>query len=264
MSEEESGYLWSGLMSCTSCLIRTLFRGALTTALIASVVFALNYVAQLGASALQEHKDLLALIYWRDPKKSGATLAAIIVALLLFASFPVVSLLSYAGLTLLLLTIGFRCFKLGQSMMQKGDSSNPFQEYLNKDLTCSKECAYKKVDQIIEKGTPLVDHARRLFLVENIQDSLKLALLLWAFTYVGSWFSGTCLLIMFVLGVFSIPKFYEVYKEPIDKNLEVVKAKVDEVTKKVHDKVPFLKEASKPASTTVTLAPSEEEHPKTN
>ncbi|KHN83848.1 Reticulon-1 [Toxocara canis] len=69
-------------------------------------------------------------------------------------------------------------------------------------------------------------------------------LLLWALTYVGSWFSGLCILLLVVLGIFSIPKFYETYQEPIDRNLGVAKEQVNNITNTMHEKLPFLKKVT--------------------
>lgn len=37
---------------------------------------------------------------------------------------------------------------------------------------------------------------RRLFLVEDLVDTLKFALLLWVLTYLGSWFNGITLAVI--------------------------------------------------------------------
>jgi len=37
---------------------------------------------------------------------------------------------------------------------------------------------------------------RRLFLVEDIIDSIKFGVILWVFTYVGAWFNGMTLVIL--------------------------------------------------------------------
>lgn len=58
---------------------------------------------------------------------------------------------------------------------------------------------------------------------------MQFGLLLWTLTYIGAWFSGLALVIIFVLGVFSVPKFYEVYKEPIDQYLGLARENVENV-----------------------------------
>ncbi|PIO56596.1 hypothetical protein TELCIR_22004, partial [Teladorsagia circumcincta] len=69
------------------------------------------------------------------------------------------------------------------------------------------------------------------------------ALILWALTYIGCWFSGFAIVILAVLGAFSIPKIYEMYQDPIDKNLAMVSENISKVSKMAEDKLPFLKKA---------------------
>uniref|UniRef100_A0A803Y4K0 Reticulon n=1 Tax=Meleagris gallopavo TaxID=9103 RepID=A0A803Y4K0_MELGA len=58
-----------------------------------------------------------------------------------------------------------------------------------------------------------VNHALRLllrlFLVEDLVDSLKLAVAMWLMTYVGAVFNGITLLILAELLAFTLPPVYE-------------------------------------------------------
>ena len=53
---------------------------------------------------------------------------------------------------------------------------------------------------------------RRLFLVENMLDSVKFGLSLWVLTYIGSWFNAMTLVMMVWVGIFTIPKVRFVLK----------------------------------------------------
>jgi len=46
---------------------------------------------------------------------------------------------------------------------------------------------------------------RRLFLVEDIIDSIKFGVILWVFTYVGAWFNGMTLVILGKLRITPAP-----------------------------------------------------------
>lgn len=70
---------------------------------------------------------VLDLLYWRDPKKSGAVLGVTVLALLVFAKFSLVAVLSYLGLAILGGTLGFRLYKLVEAQIKKTDGGNPFQ-----------------------------------------------------------------------------------------------------------------------------------------
>jgi hypothetical protein len=184
---------------------------------------------------------VLDLIYWRDPRKSAVVLLATLALLICLATFSLLTVVAYAGLTLLAITLSFRVYKTVLGQIQKTEASNPFQPYLEKDLSLPQERVHQQVDVLLEHAQQVVRQLRRLFLVEDIVDTVKFGLLLWALTYVGACFSGLTLVILALLGIFTIPKFYEVYKEPIDKNLAIVQGHLKKANDIVHEKLPFLK-----------------------
>uniref|UniRef100_A0A7E5A221 Reticulon-like protein n=1 Tax=Panagrellus redivivus TaxID=6233 RepID=A0A7E5A221_PANRE len=183
---------------------------------------------------------VLDVVYWRDPKKSGAILGAILVGLLLISKFSLLSLLAYLSLAALVGTIGYRVYNLVLARLNKSDGANPFTPYLAQELEVPQEKVHAQVDVLLENGKAAADKLKRLFLVEKVCESVKFGLLLWTLTYIGAWFSGLGLVTLFVIGVFSIPKVYEIYKEPIDANLAVVKEHLDKVQAIIAEKAPFL------------------------
>merc|ERR1712228_749018 len=50
---------------------------------------------------------------------------------------------------------------------------------------------------------------RRLFLVEDMVDTIKFGLSLWLLTYIGSWFNMLTLLILAWIILFASPKLYQ-------------------------------------------------------
>ncbi|KAA0201841.1 hypothetical protein HAZT_HAZT000278 [Hyalella azteca] len=66
------------------------------------------------------------LIYWRDPKKSGAVLASLLVLLLSLAFFSVISVFSYTALMVLFAAISFRIYKNIKQAVQKTQDGHPF------------------------------------------------------------------------------------------------------------------------------------------
>jgi len=185
---------------------------------------------------------VLDIIYWRDPKKSGIVLAGIFVTLFLLAKFSLISLVSYSALGVLIGTLGFRVFKLAEAKFKKTDDKNPFQPMLEKELEVPQEKIHAQVDVLVENARSIALQLRRLFFVENILDSVKFFFLLYSLTYIGAWFSGCTLIILFVIGVFTIPKVYEMNKEPIDNYLNLAKDNVDKLHQTVGEKLPFMKQ----------------------
>ncbi|KAL2750793.1 reticulon-1-A isoform X3 [Vespula maculifrons] len=185
--------------------------------------------------------EVATLIYWRDPKKSGAVFGATLGLLLSLAYFSLISVLAYLSLLILIATVAFRIYKSVLQAIQKTSDGHPFKYVLDLDLTLPTEKTHELADIAVAHINATISELRRLFLVEDIVDSLKFGVLLWCFTYIGSWFNGMTLMIIGVVALFTLPKVYETNKTQIDENLALVKGKVDEFTAKIKAAIPLVK-----------------------
>jgi len=190
-----------------------------------------------GLSQLNAH--VIELVYWRDSRKSGIVLGSVLAILLSLSVVSVVSVISYASLSVLAITLSFRLYKNILQAVQKTTDGHPFKEYLEVDVTLPSEKIHEIADLSAARLNTGLLELRRLFLVEDLVDSFKFGLALWALTYVGSWFNGITLVILAVVGLFSLPKVYETHQEKIDQNLEVARVKVNEVIEKVQAVLPI-------------------------
>lgn len=66
------------------------------------------------------------LIYWRDPKKTGAVFGGILIILLSLAYFSLISVFAYLSLIALLGTLSFRIYKNVLQAVQKTADGHPF------------------------------------------------------------------------------------------------------------------------------------------
>ncbi|XP_040184995.1 reticulon-3-like [Rana temporaria] len=178
------------------------------------------------------------LLYWRDVKKSGMVFGAIMVLLLSLAAFSIISVVSYLILSLLTVTIGFRIYKSVMQAVQKSDEGHPFKALLDQDITLSSDSFQKRVSSSLVHVNRALKYIVRLFLVEDLIDSLKLALFMWLMTYVGAVFNGITLLILGVLVAFIAPVVYEKYKVQIDHYVSLVHNQVKAITEKIQAKLP--------------------------
>lgn len=67
---------------------------------------------------------------------------------------------------------------------------------LSRDITLPKEKVHEIVDNVLIHINACIAELRRLFLVENLIDSIKYGVVLWILTYVGAWFNGLTLVII--------------------------------------------------------------------
>ncbi|XP_068587927.1 reticulon-4-like isoform X4 [Cebidichthys violaceus] len=181
------------------------------------------------------------LLYWRDVKTTGVVFGAALLLLLSLTLCSIVSVSSYIGLALLSVTICFRIYKGILQAIQKSDEGHPFKQYLDQEVALSEDVVHKYSDLALAKLNKTICELRRLFLVEDLIDSIKFAGLMWILTYVGSLFNGLTILILALIGLFSCPIVYEKHQAQIDHYVALVNNQVKDVVGKVQAKVPGMK-----------------------
>ncbi|XP_046410333.1 reticulon-1-A isoform X4 [Neodiprion fabricii] len=184
-----------------------------------------------------------ALIYWRDPKKSGIVFGVTLGVLLSLAYFSLISVLAYLSLITLTGTVAFRVYKTVLQAVQKTSDGHPFKDVLDVDLNVPAEKVHDIADVAVAHANAAIAELRRLFLVEDLVDSLKFGVLLWCLTYLGAWFNGMTLIIIGVVALFTLPKVYETNKTQIDQNVELVRGKINDLTSKVKAAIPIGKKS---------------------
>ncbi|XP_059841943.1 reticulon-4-like isoform X6 [Hypanus sabinus] len=199
-------------------------------------------VAVIADISLKLDKNsVVDLIYWRDIKKTGLVFGASLFLLLSMTIFSIVSVIAYLGLAVLSVTISFRIYKGILQAVQKSDDGHPFKACLEKDVAVSDELVHKYSDIGLGHVNYVITELRRLFLVQDLVDSLKFTVLMWLLTYVGALFNGLTLLIIALVAVFSIPVVYERHQAQIDHYIGIASKQIKDVTAKIQAKVPGLK-----------------------
>ncbi|XP_074087317.1 reticulon-3 isoform X2 [Macrotis lagotis] len=192
----------------------------------------------LGGASCASSCAVHDLIFWRDVKKTGLVFGTTLIMLLSLAAFSVISVASYLILALLSITISFRVYRSVIQAVQKSEEGHPFKAYLDVDIALSSEAFHNYVNAAMVHVNKALKLIIRLFLVEDLVDSLKLAVLMWLMTYVGAVFNGITLLILGELLVFSVPIVYEKYKTQIDHYVGIARDQTKAVVAKIQAKLP--------------------------
>jgi len=182
---------------------------------------------------------VLDLIYWLDVKKTGAVFGSALILLLSLALFSVLSVVAYLSLIILTITVTFRLYKNVMAAVQKTGEGHPFKQYLEMDISLPDDKIHRCAEELVKSLSRGIAELRRLFLVEDMVDSLKFGLLLWVLTYIGAWFNGMTLIIIAMVGIFTLPKVYKVYQVQIDQNIELARTKIHALIKQVQEKLPL-------------------------
>ncbi|KAM3605563.1 uncharacterized protein V6R79_000853 [Siganus canaliculatus] len=186
-------------------------------------------------------KAVVELLYWRDVKTTGVVFGASLLLLLSLMACSIVSVCSYIGLALLSVTICFRIYKGILQAVQKSDEGHPFKQYLDQEVALSEDVVHKYSDMVLARLNKSISDLRRVFLVEDLVDSIKFAVLMWILTYVGALFNGLTLLILGLIGAFSFPIVYEKHQVQIDHYVALVNNQVKDIVGKIQAKVPGMK-----------------------
>ncbi|XP_052054087.1 reticulon-4 isoform X5 [Apodemus sylvaticus] len=181
------------------------------------------------------------LLYWRDIKKTGVVFGASLFLLLSLTVFSIVSVTAYIALALLSVTISFRIYKGVIQAIQKSDEGHPFRAYLESEVAVSEELVQKYSNSALGHVNSTIKELRRLFLVDDLVDSLKFAVLMWVCTYIGALFNGLTLLILALISLFSIPVIYERHQVQIDHYLGLANKSIKDAVSKIQAKIPGLK-----------------------
>ncbi|XP_068945146.1 reticulon-2 isoform X2 [Petaurus breviceps papuanus] len=187
---------------------------------------------------LEIHVLVAELLYWRDTRTSGVVFTGIMVSLLCLLHFSIVSVASHLALAVLAITISLRVYHKALQAVHRGDGANPFQAYLDVDLSLSREQTAHYTEQITAHVVSGVTLLRHLFLVEDLVDSLKLALLFYILTFVGAVFNGLTLLILGVISAFTFPLLYRQHQAQIDQYVGLVNSQLSYIKAKIYSKIP--------------------------
>ncbi|XP_030051711.1 reticulon-4 isoform X2 [Microcaecilia unicolor] len=198
-------------------------------------------LAASSLSAALNKASVVDLLYWRDIKKTGVVFGASLFLLLSLTVFSIVSVSAYIALALLSVSISFRIYKGVLQAVQKSDEGHPFRAYLDSNIGISEELVQKYSNVVQGHVNCTAKELRRLFLVEDLVDSLKFAVLMWIMTYVGALFNGLTLMILALISLFSIPVIYERHQAQIDHYLELVNKNIKNGIAKIQAKIPGLK-----------------------
>ncbi|CAM9319183.1 unnamed protein product, partial [Lampetra planeri] len=203
------------------------------------------HLAEHVLTAVLTHLSVKDLIHWRDPKKSGVVFGVSMLLLLSLAAFSVISVVSYLLLALLCVTITFRIYKSVVQAVQKSNDGHPFKALIDKDVSIPPENFRKHVDVSLTYINRALKQMSRLFLVEDLVDSLKLAVVMWLLTYVGAVFNGITILILADILLFAVPPIYEKNKTQIDQYIDIARTQINSTMAKLQEKLPGAMKRSK-------------------
>lgn len=117
---------------------------------------------------------LPSILYWEDPLQSGAVFGTVLVVLLSLASYSLITVVSYTCLTLLMVVFSVKAYSYVMVMMKKAEpGSDPLAKVAAVPVTIPTETISEMSPCVAGSLNKFTTELRRLFLVENMVDTLK-------------------------------------------------------------------------------------------
>ncbi|KAH8250288.1 hypothetical protein KR026_010216 [Drosophila bipectinata] len=161
------------------------------------------------------------LVLWRNYRESIVVFTGILVILLDVMAHSIISVVSMAGITVLLASIGFRCVGILMRSWRKDVGQNqPYRMYWQPNLNIPREEVMRLAGIGVDRFNATINHLLELFLVENWERSLKFLAVMCGLNLLGDCFNGLTLLIFGHVLLFTLPKLYEWYKPNIDNQIK--------------------------------------------
>jgi len=184
------------------------------------------------------NEKVINLIYWKCWKKTAVVFGSKLFLLLSLTQFTLLSVVTFFSMALLTVALLYRIGMTVMGAIQKAGTENPFKKFLDKDIDISEDKAQEFAKCLVGHINKSSGNLRRLFLVEDIVDSVKFGVFLWVLSHVGCWFNALTLLIMFVVFVFSVPKLYEDHQDLVDKYAKMACSHAKDALAQVKEKLP--------------------------
>jgi len=182
---------------------------------------------------------LPSILYWEDPVTTGGLFGSVLVVLLSLTSYSLITVVSYSCLTALLAVLGVKLYSYVMVMMKKAEpGSDPLAMIAAMPVTVPTETITNMSPCVAGSLNKFTTELRRLFLVEDMVDTIKFGLSLWLLTYIGSWFNMLTLLILAWIILFASPKLYQQNQAQVDEILGQVMTQIEEVKGKVLALIP--------------------------
>jgi len=182
---------------------------------------------------------LPSILYWEDPVTTGGLFGSVLIVLLSLTSYSLITVVSYSCLTALLAVLGVKLYSYVMVMMKKAEpGSDPLAMIAAMPVTVPTETITNMSPCVAGSLNKFTTELRRLFLVEDMVDTIKFGLSLWLLTYIGSWFNMLTLLILAWITLFVSPKLYQQNKSQVDEILAQVMTQLEEIKGKVLALIP--------------------------
>jgi hypothetical protein len=93
------------------------------------------------------------------------------------------------------------------------------------------------IDYVVISVSSILMAFKQLIFLKDLKSSLKFYGLLWLLVPIGIWFSNMCLTLICTVGFFTLPKFYQKYKDPVDEFTIFAERRLSQVFNRLQEQI---------------------------
>merc|ERR1712179_403529 len=140
--------------------------------------------------------------YWTNPMHTAAVFVPVLAAMLAISVYSLITVISSTCLLVLLAVSASKTYThlmIKLSKLPDSPSSDPLHKLYSLDMKISAEHVESIISSSIEGINSVLENLRSLFLFENVLDSIKFGVILYAVTFIGCMFNLlTCLILSWI------------------------------------------------------------------
>lgn len=178
------------------------------------------------------------LLYWDNPRDSGIACGSVLVCLLAVRYISLISVIGNLSLALVTATMSFRIYKSVLAAVNKTQEGHPFKQFLDIDVALPADKVAEITDALFNKLNSILAKLKSVLLVENVLESLKFAVAMYAMTYIGALMNGLTIVTLAWVGYFSLPRVYRDNQKQIDEAINPLKSKLADLQAKLQSALP--------------------------
>ncbi len=179
------------------------------------------------------------LVMWDDPIISSSVFCTGMIGLTALSYYPLMCVLSYLGLFLLGLSSGLQVLTYTSRTVLHKEINNPVESVATMDPSVSPQSVQRVIRSSVAPFNTVINRLHRLLILDDMVESLKFGLELWAVAYFGSLFSMMTILTVSWVSIFTLPKIYRTNQAKIDSAVQRIQQEVVRARARVCDLVPL-------------------------
>ncbi|CAI4057126.1 Rtn2p SKDI_04G0420 [Saccharomyces kudriavzevii IFO 1802] len=177
------------------------------------------------------HQNKTGLVYWTNPKKSGATFVATLVSLLIFRNVNVLSVLFRIGYMVLFTSFAV---ELSTKVLFDQGIVSRFGMQESPDIV---GILKPRIDRLLDRLPALEDRIRKLVFAHRTRNNFTVAVSLYFLHSLFAIFSMNTVLVMTTIFLYTVPLIYDRKQARIDSAIDRIKGLVVHRVHKNYNKV---------------------------